>query len=482
MAYLPTSTSTASKPRAVSAFGSFAPDSFATNNTDSFGSSGVDATAAPTTAAPVTAPTTTTPPPDDFDPREANIAGGHLAGDGSSFDEAVLGGGYQDGKGYVKPPPKTFDEHLADTGRILGGAAGTLANPTGILGSDYNDVSGILNPVGQGIQGAIDEGLDRGLEGGSGSMGPDIVPFVASGGDGVGGASQIGGGASSFGLDDIPGLGFGGLNGGGGAGGAPGGALAGGLAGAEASKAMGRDVLAGNIAPAGAGAEIQGNVFGQASNFTNGARATDVAAGAVNNYQAGPRAQDSTIAGLDNFLAAPEGPSKAQLLLDQGAQGAMADVLSASRSGRSRNAGDQARMSAVAQGELAGMGVDNARNMGLLRAQEADDFRKQQLGGLQAKGGLAQGIDQGTLEALGLGSTLAQGRDQNTLGGLGLQGDVASQIRNANVAERGDTLNAGVNLEQIGAQQQGDVLKTIPQLEQIRHDDLLRTHGRLRRR
>lgn len=328
----------------------------------------------------------------------------------------------------------------------------------------------------------------------------------------VDGANAVGGaiGSAVDGIGDF--FGGGGLNGGGGGVGGVGGVggtndwLQTAANNSTASKALGRDVIAGRVAPGGAGADLQANALAGANAFTNGPRATqgaldnnaafrsgpqavDAAAGAVSNYQAGPRAQDSTVAGLDQFLQAPEGPSKARILLDEGAQGAMADVLSASRSGRARDAGSQARQSAVAQGEIAGMGVDNARSAGLLRAQEADDFRKQQLGGLQAKGGLAQGIDQGTLEALGLGSTLASDRDANTLGslnlegdlsrgldldtlsGLGLGSDLSTSMRNANVTERADSLNFGANLEQTGATQQGDVLKTIPQLEQIRHDD-----------
>lgn len=130
---------------------------------------------------------------------------------------------------------------------------------------------------------------------------------------------------------------------------------------------------------------------------------------------------------LDQVMAlarAPEGPSKAELLLQQANQGAMADVLAAARSGRARDAGSQARAMNVAQGEIAGLGVDAARNAGLLRAQEAQDFRNQQL------------------SALGLG------------------GDVSGAIRGAGVQERGQNLGL-----------ESDVLKTIPALEGVRHED-----------
>ena len=122
--------------------------------------------------------------------------------------------------------------------------------------------------------------------------------------------------------------------------------------------------------------------------------------------------------------AQPTGPSKAELLLQQASQGNMADVLSAARSGRARDAGSQARAMNVAQGEIAGLGVDAARNAALLRAQEAQDFRNQQL------------------SALGLG------------------GDVSGAIRGAGIQERGQNLGL-----------ESDILGTIPALEGVRHQD-----------
>jgi len=279
-----------------------------------------------------------------------------------------------------------------------------------------------------------------------------------------------------------------------------GGSLAGASASAAEAKALGRGVLGGEIAPGGAGAGAQGDALDRAMAFASGPRAnqgaaadnaaflggpraSDAAAGNVAGYATGPRAQEGTIGQLDAFLGQPEGPSQAQLQLDQASQGAMADVLSASRSGRSRDAGSQARQAAVAQGEIAGMGVDNARNAGLLRAQEADNFRKQQLAGLGQKGTLAQGVDAGTLEALGLGSTLAAGRDRDTLGALGLGGDLAmatdrdtlggltlggdlaTSARSAGVDERGQTLDFAKGLEGLGTGLEGDILASIPKIQ-----------------
>lgn len=171
---------------------------------------------------------------------------------------------------------------------------------------------------------------------------------------------------------------------------------------ASAARGLGMDVLRGQQAPGGAGAAQQQDVLDQ-----------------VLAYAQAPQA----------------GPSKAELLLQDASQGNMADVLSAARSGRARDAGSQARAMNVAQGEIAGLGVDAARNAALLRQQEAQDFRNQQL------------------SALGLG------------------GDVSGAIRGAGIQERGQTLDFTQGQQQIGAGLEGDLLKAIPQLEQIRHED-----------
>jgi hypothetical protein len=140
---------------------------------------------------------------------------------------------------------------------------------------------------------------------------------------------------------------------------------------------------------------------------------------------AGVQQQQDVLDQVMAFANRPQsGPSQAQLMLQQASQGNMADVLSAARSGRARDAGSQARAMNVAQGEIAGLGVDAARNASMLRAQEEQDFRGQQLA------------------ALGLG------------------GDVSGAIRGAGVQERGQ--NMGL---------ESDILKTLPQLEGIRHED-----------
>lgn len=206
---------------------------------------------------------------------------------------------------------------------------------------------------------------------------------------------------------------------------------------ADASRALGQDVLSGNVAgPNAADATRQGDALDQVMGFAGG-----------------PKAANDVMGKVNAFGAQPEGPSKAQLLLDDASQRAMSDVLSASRSGRARDAGSMARASNVAQAEIAGMGVDNARNAGLLRADEADKARSQQLSALGLQGNLAQGLDQNTLQALGMGS------------------DIASQMRGAGIQERGQGLSFMQGLEGIGAGMETDALKTIPQFEQIRHED-----------
>lgn len=203
----------------------------------------------------------------------------------------------------------------------------------------------------------------------------------------------------------------------------------------DAARGLGADVLSGATLPGGAGAGKQESVMKKALAFK-------------------PTAQQGVANELGAFTAQPEGAaSKAQLLLDEVTQKGMGDALSVARSGRARDAGSVARALNVAQAENAFTGADAARSGALLRAQEAQDFRNQQLQALGQKGQLAQGVDQTKLGALNLG------------------GDIANQIRSGNVAERGQTLNYSQGQQQIGAGLESDVLKTIPQLEQIRHED-----------
>ncbi len=217
--------------------------------------------------------------------------------------------------------------------------------------------------------------------------------------------------------------------------------------------------------------------------------AQQAATGQVNAYQSGPRAQTGVMNQLDQFAQQPAGPSAAELQLQQGAQGNMADALSLARSGRSRDAGSQARNLNVAQANNAATNVDTTRDTALLRANEAATRSAQNLQALGQKGQLAQGVDTGTLSALGIGSDLAKGTDQSTLAALGigadlakgtdtstlsalgLGGDIANAMRGANVTERGQGLDFTQGMNSISAGLEGDVLKNIPQMEQIRHSD-----------
>lgn len=235
---------------------------------------------------------------------------------------------------------------------------------------------------------------------------------------------------------------------------------------------LGLDVLQGNEAIVDpSGAARQGDALTQAMSFMNGPRATQGALAGANAFQSGPRAQNDVMGQVQAFSQNPEGMSAAEQLLQKGQQGAMADVLSASRSGRARDAGSQARASNVAQGELAGMGVDAARDAATLRATESQQGKQNQLSALGLQGQLASGLDANTLGALQLSGQLSQGLDQNTLSALGLQGDLATQMRNAGIQERGQNLNFAQGQQQIGAGLTSDALKTIPQLENVRHAD-----------
>lgn len=205
---------------------------------------------------------------------------------------------------------------------------------------------------------------------------------------------------------------------------------------ADAAQGLGRDVLSGAVAPGGAGAQQQQDALDAAMNFAKG-----------------PRAANDVMTDVQGFLGAPTGPSAAELQLQEGAQGAMSDALALARSGRARDAGSQARNLSQAMAENAATNVDTNRNTALLRAKEAETRRGQDLSALGLKGDLAQGVDQGTL------------------GALGIQGDVASALRGANVTERGQGLDFTKGMEGIATGAETDALKTIPQFEQIRHDD-----------
>lgn len=291
---------------------------------------------------------------------------------------------------------------VLDPNTGLGTNAGNAGRPVASVAPDAAALAtqGVLETTAGGVGDALDAVL-----GGGGGDNPFDTSGADRGGMGLGGAysTQLEGAAAQ---------------------------------GANARQ-LGTDVLAGNVAaPDPAGAARQGDALDRAMGFLDGPRATSDVMGKVNAFAAGP-----------------EGPSKASLLHDEASQKAMADVLSASRSGRARDAGSQARAAHMAQAEIAGMGVDNARNAALLRADEADKARSQ------------------TLQALGLSGNLAQGVDANTLTALGMGGDIAGQMRSAGIQERGQGLDFMQGQEQIGAGLTGDILKTIPALENIRHED-----------
>ncbi len=379
-----------------------------------------------------------------------------------------------------------------------GDAAGLNSGPSIQNPFDFNPVSGILDPN-TGLGTTLDDGSGRagkpisniapeaaalasqGILGTTGGAVGDALDQVMGGGGSpnfdTSGNDRGGGGNYSGDLGRVQGL-------------------------ADRSRAQGQGVLDGSIAPGGAGTQGQQDVLDRAMNFQPSAQqaaaqktadfnpsAQQAATGQVNAYQSGPRAQTGVMGQLDQFAQQPAGPSAAELQLQQGAQGNMSDALSLARSGRSRDAGSQARNLNVAQAQNAATNVDTTRDTALLRANEAATARGQNLQALGQKGQLAQGVDSGTLQALGLGGQLAQGTDQSTLAALGigadlakgtdssslaalgLGGDAANALRSGNIQERGQTLGFAQGEDQIGAGMEGDVLKTIPQLEQVRHDD-----------
>jgi hypothetical protein len=238
------------------------------------------------------------------------------------------------------------------------------------------------------------------------------------------------------------------------------------------ARSLGLDVLQGNEALVDpTGAARQQDALSQAMSFMNGPKAADKAIKATNAFQKGPKAANDVLGDLTAFTQQPEGPSQAEIQLQQQSGKNMADALSLARSGRARDAGSQARALNVAQTENAQTNADTNQQAALLRANETATARGQNLQALGQKAGLAQGLDQNTLQALQLSGSLSQGLDQNQLQALGLTGDLATQMRNAGLTERGQNLNFAQGQEQIGAGLTGDALKAIPQLEQVRHSD-----------
>jgi hypothetical protein len=205
--------------------------------------------------------------------------------------------------------------------------------------------------------------------------------------------------------------------------------------------------------------------------FMNGPKAADKAITATNAFQTGPKAANDVMGDLTAFAQQPEGPSQAEIQLQQQSGKNMADALSLARSGRARDAGSQARALNSAMAENAQTNAETNQQAALLRANEAATARGQNLQALGQKAGLAQGLDQNTLQALSLSGDLSKSLDANALSSLGLTGDLATQMRNAGITERGQNLNFAQGQQQIGAGLTGDVLKTIPQIEQVRHAD-----------
>ncbi len=233
------------------------------------------------------------------------------------------------------------------------------------------------------------------------------------------------------------------------------------------ASARGGQVLSGQVAPGGQGAQGQQDALDRLLAFNPTAQQSQLAATQAYN----PTAQSGVMGKLDAFTAQPQGPSAAQTQLQQGNQAAMSDALSVARSGRARDAGSQARATQVATAENAGTNVDAARNAATLKASEDQAFRAQQLQALGQQGTLAGGVDQSKLTALGQGNALAAGLDQSKLTALGQSSDVANQIRSGNTTERGQSLGYDTAAQQTGATLTGDALKTIPAIEGVNHSD-----------
>lgn len=289
------------------------------------------------------------------------------------------------------------DKGLGTTVGSVGGA--TAGKPVTNLSTDTRAAANIgsqgILPTGAG---AVGDALDN-VMGGPGEM-----PFDTSGGDrgGMGDYSGVLGAAQAQ---------------------------------SAGARQLGQDVLSGKVGGANpADANRQSQVLGKAGAYA-------------------PAAQQGVMGQVNAFTQQPEGPSQAEIQLQQQSGKNMSDALALARSGRARDAGSQARALNVAMAENAQTGAETNQQAALLRANEAATKRQQDL------------------SALGLSGQLASGIDTSKLSALNLQGDLASQMRSASDTERGQTLGFTQGMEQTGAATTGDVLKTIPQIEQVRHSD-----------
>lgn len=162
---------------------------------------------------------------------------------------------------------------------------------------------------------------------------------------------------------------------------------------------------------------------------------------ALENTQAyNPAAQAGVLGSLQQFAGQGEATSQAQLAQQAAADRASQDALSIARSVRG-GPGAVAAAQRAAQTQIAGAGVENARNLGMLRAQEEQQQRANQIQALGMAGQVAGGIDQGVLAGLAQAGGLSQGIDQTRMGALTAAGGLGQGVMGVGAGVRGQGID-----------------------------------------
>lgn len=180
------------------------------------------------------------------------------------------------------------------------------------------------------------------------------------------------------------------------------------------------------------------------------------AMGAANGYggmSADERAQSQgSLARLENFYQQGPGPSAAEAQLRQGADQNMAQQIALARSGR--GVGANAAAMRQAQFQNAATGQQMNQQASVLRANEAANWRQQQLG--------AMGMEQNTLAGMRQQDIGAQGQAYGVAGTMGQQGLGYGQLganyqqigNNAQATFEGQGLQGNLGFNQMGTNAQ----------------------------
>ncbi len=159
-------------------------------------------------------------------------------------------------------------------------------------------------------------------------------------------------------------------------------------------------------------------------------------------------AQQGALGRLQNFYQQGPGPSAAEAQMQQGADANMAQSIALAHSGRGAGANANAMRSAAFQNAAAGQQLN--QNMGVLRANEAANWRQQQLG--------AMGMEQNTIAGMRGQSIGQQGQGQQFATAMGQQGLGYGQLgaqyqgmgNQAQAAFEGQGVQAGLGYGQQG--------------------------------